>query len=73
MSVYLVGVILLVVLAVLLNPANWIRLALMLVGSARRAKVLSSLQQQINAEPDLQRRWLYQRFLDAAAGRKKDD
>jgi len=63
---------LLVILVVILNPVNWIKLAVWLLGSERAEKFLSNLQAQINAEPDLQKRWLDQSVLDRAIGRKHD-
>lgn len=54
----------LAVALVVFNPANWIRLALWIVGPSRRSRFMAALQKQIDGEPDMNKRFLYQHFMD---------
>lgn len=51
---------------IVFNPANWIRLALLVVGPARRPKFLAALQVEIDKEQDFKLRAFYQIFLEEA-------
>ena len=71
MDTVLILILTIVVLGVILNPSNWIRLAILVVGPKRKSKMLENLQKSISAEPDVQKRWLYQSIFKKATGKDK--